>query len=135
MPDFVNRLVFSLAGIQSVRSIENNSVFKAHILIRVNYPRGDYQRCRSIRPAEERLSFPVSRRVLACIPEVDLEVCRSDKAEIVRLLNMFMRSTCDAGYRHGDIGHLRPEPFGELIAAKHLGKPPSFVKKLGKRFY
>src|SRR6185369_6308864 len=112
MPDFIDRLTFSPAGIQPVRSIENNAVFKADILIRVNYPGRDYKRCRSVYPAEDRLFFPAGRRVLACIPKVDLEVSRSDEAEVICLLQMFMGSPCDTRYRHGDIRHLRPEPFG-----------------------
>src|SRR6185369_4846678 len=100
MSYFVDRLTLALTGIQSVGCIENNTVFKADIFIRVNYPWGDYQRCRSICPAEKRLFFPESRRVLACIPKVDLEVCRPDKTEVVCLLNMFMWSTCNTRYRH-----------------------------------
>jgi hypothetical protein len=120
MANLINRAVLSLSGIKSVRSIEDNAIFQTYILIGMDYSWRHYKQNWSVNTAKKKLFGTISRRIFPGIPEINLEICGSDKTETVRLFNMLMWPTGNPGNCHGYIRHLRPETLRQFVTAEQL---------------
>ena len=109
VPNLVHRLLLAPALVQPVRAVEDDALDRTDVLVGVDHARRDDQAERGRVTDDLDLFPPVGRRFRPGVPEVNLEVRRADEAEVIGLVDVFVRPAGDAGLGHRHVGHDRVE--------------------------
>src|SRR5690349_11384744 len=118
----------SLATIEPVRAVDHDAVHCADVLITMNHARR-YQHGRGIvRAHDERRRATKRFRVLAIVPQPQLEIRWSKETKEVGLIDVFVRTAGDARIRRRDIRHRRKKLCSQSIMTKKLSEPAARVE-------
>src|SRR5207249_1995253 len=69
----------------------------------------------------------VGRRFRTNVPQVNLEVGRAEKAEVVGLIDVFVRAAGHADVGDGQVAHGRAQVRSELVVAEQFAQPAAGV--------
>src|ERR1043165_9242004 len=97
--DLVDFLFAAGAAIEAVRAVDHDAVHVADVLITVNDARGYQHRRRIVRAHDERRRATKRLRVLAIVPEPQLEIRWTKKTKEVSLIDVLVRPASDARVR------------------------------------
>src|SRR5260370_4636195 len=133
MPYLVYRLLAARPLVEPIGAIEDDALVGADILVSMNHAGGDDEQHGVVDSDDFGLMREVGRRFRPVVPEIHLEVGRTQETKTIGLIDMLMRAASDAGLRHGNVRHDRMKLGRQFIVAKQLTKPAARVVELLER--
>ena len=134
MANLVRRQQLSGATVELIGKVEQQAGHIVCVLVAVHNAGRNHHADRAMRSDAFLLKDAIGRRGGAVVPQIQLEMGRAEKAEIIRLPTMFMRARTGARPVGSATGNPWPgSPRAASHEPKQFAQPAAFINLLVKK--